>query len=67
MSIFKKFPLPKNGGHFDFRIFAKNGRKHKILCEIERFRRNFRPTGYLRNVLLAIFKKFSPPQKWQPF
>ena len=33
------------------------------LCEIERFRRNFRPTGYLRNVLFAIFKKFSPPQK----
>ena len=36
-------------------------------CEIERFRHNFRPTGYLRNVLFAIFQKFSPPQKWQPF
>ena len=36
-------------------------------CEIERFRRNFRPTGYVRNVLLAIFQKFSPPQKWRPF
>ena len=36
-------------------------------CEIGRFRRNFRPTGYLRNVLFAIFKKFSPPQKWGPF
>ena len=24
-------------------------------CEIERFRRNFRPTGYLKNVLFAIF------------
>ena len=36
-------------------------------CEIEWFRRNFRPTGYLRNVLFAIFKKISPPQKWRPF
>ena len=35
--------------------------------EIERFCRNFRPKGYLRNVLFAIFKKFSPPQKWRPF
>ena len=26
-------------------------------CEIERFRRKFRFTGYLRNVLLTIFKK----------
>ena len=26
-------------------------------CEMERFRRNFQPTGYLRNVLFAIFKK----------
>ena len=36
-------------------------------CEIERFRRNFRPTGYIRNVIFAIFKKISPPQKWRPF
>ena len=27
----------------------------------------FRPTGYLSNVLLAIFKKFYSPQKWRPF
>ena len=39
----------------------------KIACEIERFRQNFRPTGYLRSVLFAIFKKFSPPQKLRPF
>ena len=36
-------------------------------CEIERFRRNFRPTGYLRNVIFAIFKKNFPPPKWRPF
>ena len=36
-------------------------------CEIERFGQNFRPTGYLRNVIFAFFKKFSPPQKWRPF
>ena len=28
---------------------------------------NFRPTGYLRNVLLAIFKKFSCSHLWRPF
>ena len=27
----------------------------------------FSITGYLRNVLLAIFKKFSSPQIWRPF
>ena len=70
--IFKKFPLPKNGGHFEFSNFCLKWQNTKLLlspkpCEIERFRRNFQPTGYLRNVLLAIFKKFSPPQKWWPF
>ena len=29
--------------------------------------KNFRPTGYLRILLLPIFKKFSPLQKWRPF
>ena len=33
----------------------------------ERFRQNLRPTGYQRILLVAIFKKFSPPQKWRPF
>ena len=55
----------------NFRIFAKNGKTqicfYLLNCEIERFRRNFRPTGYLRSVLFAIFQKFSPPQKWRPF
>ena len=42
--------------------------KHKfpsisLTVEIERFRRNFRPTGYLRNAIFAIFPKFSPPPK----
>ena len=34
---------------------------------MERFHQNFRPTGYLWNVIFTIFKKFSPPQKWRPF
>ena len=65
----KKFPLPKNGGYFEFSNFAKNGKTHicfyLINCAryIERFRRNFRPTGYLSNVLLAIFKKNFPSPK----
>ena len=46
--------------------------KHKIASisltvRDKRFRRNFRLTGYLRNALLAIFQKISPPQKWRPF
>ena len=28
---------------------------------------NFRTAGYLTILLLPIFKKFSPPQKWRPF
>ena len=46
----------------NFRIFARNG-KTQICFYLARLRRNFRPTGYVRNVLFAIFKKFSPPQK----
>ena len=55
----------------NFRIFAKNGKTQisfYLLNRVrERFRRNIQPTGYLRSVLFAIFKKFSPPQKWRPF
>ena len=52
----------------NFRIFAKNGKTQICFyllkpCQIERFRQNFRPTGYLRNAIFAIFQKFSPPQK----
>ena len=68
----KNFPLPKNGGHFEFSNFCQKWQNTNLLlspwpCEIERFRQNFRPTGYLSIVLLVIFKKFSPPQKWRPF
>ena len=68
----KNFPLPKNGGHFEFSNFCQKWQNTNMLlspypCEIERFCRNFRPTGYLSIVLLVIFKKFSPPQKWRPF
>ena len=66
----KNFPLPTYGGHFEF--LSKMGKKQIYFYllypfEVERFRRNFRPTGYLSNVPLAIFKKFSSSQKWQPF
>ena len=68
----KNFPLPKNGGHFEFSNFCQKWQNINLLlspwpCEIERFRQNFRPTGYLSIVLLVIFKKFSSPQKWRPF
>ena len=68
----KNFPLPKNGGHFEFSKFWKKWKNTNLLlspepCDIERFRRNFRSIGYLINILLAIFKKFSSHQKWRPF
>ena len=77
----KNFPLPKNGGHFEFSNFSKNGKTRicfYLLNRVrQRFRRNFRPTGYPSNVLLAISKNFPLPknaghfeisnfcQKWQ--
>ena len=73
----KIFPSPKMAAILNFRIFAKNGKTQKEFasisltenskCQIERFRQNFRPTGYLRNAIFAIFQKFSPPKKWRPF
>ena len=65
----KIFPFPKMAVILNF---CQKWKNTKLLlspkpCEIERFRRNIWPTEYLRNVLLAIFKKFSPPQKWRPF
>ena len=65
----KIFPFSKMAAILNFRIFAKNGKTQICfyLLNRERFRQNFRPTGYLTIVLLAIFKKFSPPQKWRPF
>ena len=67
-------PLPKNGGHFEFLNFCQKWQNTNLLLsrltvkrDRSKFRRNFRPTGYLRNVIFAIFKKFSPPQKWRPF
>ena len=68
----KNFPSPKMAAILNFRIFAKKWQNTNWLlspepCEIEQFRRNFRPTGYVRKVLFAILKKISPPQKWRPF
>ena len=63
----KNFPLTKNVGHFEFTSFCKKMEKHKFatisLTVGERFCRIFRPIGYLRNVLLAIFKKNFPLPK----
>ena len=36
-------------------------------CKIERFRRNFWPTGYICRVAMPIFKKILSRQKWRPF
>ena len=59
----KNFPLPKYGGHFEFSNFCLKWQNTKLLlspkpCEIERFRRNFRPTGYVRNEKKMEKQKF---------
>ena len=55
----KNFLSPKMAATLNFRFFAKNGKTQICfyLLNRVRFRRNFRPTGYLNNVLLSIFKK----------
>ena len=50
MQFSKNFPLPKNGGHFEFSNFCQKWQNTNLLlspqpCEIERFCRNFRPQG----------------------
>ena len=42
-------------------------RKPYLFIEIERFQRNFWPTGYLCRVAMPIFKKILSRQKWWPF
>ena len=59
----KKFPRPKNGSLFEFSNFCLKWQNTKLLlspkpCEIERFRRNFRPTGYVRNEKKMEKQKF---------
>ena len=66
----KIFPSPKMAAILNFRIFAKYGNKFASISLTVRDRAissKFSPTGYLSIVVLAIFKKFSPPQKWRPF
>ena len=63
----KIFPSPKMAAILNFRIFIKNGKTqicfYLLNRAIERFRRNFRPTEYVRNVIFAIFKKIFPSPK----
>ena len=69
----KNFPLPKNGGHFEFSNFCQEMAKHKFASISLTVRDRAISSKFsshrvsLRNVLLAIFKKFSSPQKWRPF
>ena len=64
----KNFPLPKNGGHFEFSNFSPKWQNTNLLlspkpCEIKRFRRNFQPTEYLKEGTLCNFQKiFSSPK-----
>ena len=51
----KKFPLPKDGGHFEFSKFAKNGKTEICFYLVN----SDRPTWYLSN---EIFKKLYSPQ-----
>ena len=50
-------------------LSAENVKTHvsRKRSEIERFRRNFSPTGYLCGVSILIFKKILSRQIWRPF
>ena len=67
----KNFPLPKNGGHFEFSNFYPVA-KHKF-ASISLTVRNraisskFSTHRVSKECNLCNFKKFSPPQKWRPF
>ena len=66
----KIFPSPKMAAILNFRIFAKNGKTQICYYLLNRADRaiSLKFSTHrvsLRNVLLAIFKKFSSPQKWQ--
>ena len=70
--ILKKFCLAEYGGHFEFSNFSQKLQNTKMPlsrkpCEIERFRQNFWPRGYLCGVSTPIFKKILSRQIWRPF
>ena len=63
--VSKKYTKPtfqknfKNGGHFEFSNFRQKCKIYAISLTVrERFRRNFRPPGCLRNILSPLFKTF---------
>ena len=67
----KNFPSPKMAAILYFCIFGRNGKTQIVSISLtvrdRAISSQFRPIGYLRKVLFAIFKKISPPQKWRPF
>ena len=72
MQFSKKFPLPKNGGHFEFFEFLPKMAKHKfpsisLTMRDRAISSKFSTHRYLSIVFLAILKKISPPLKWRPF
>ena len=68
-AIFGKNSKIQNGRHFwGGENFLKIANITFLRYPVGRkFRQNFRRTGYLSNAIFAIFKIFSPPQKWRPF
>ena len=67
----KIFLFPKMVAILNFRIFAKNGKTQitsiSLTVRDRAISLKFSTPGYLRNVLLAIFKKFSSSHIWRPF
>ena len=68
--VSKQYTIPvfekicKNGGHFEFSNFSNKCENTKLLLspqplEIERFRRNFRPPGYLSIIFYPLLGNFS--------
>ena len=68
----KNFPLPKNGGHFEFSNFSQKMAKHKIasisLTVWDRgISSKFSTHRVSEPCTLGNFQKFSSSHIWQPF
>ena len=64
----KNFPLPKNGGHFEFPNFCQKWLKHKfasisLTVRDKAISSKFSSHRESTNVLFAIFKKIFPSPK----
>ena len=65
----KNFPLPKNGGLFEFlpKMQKQKFASVSLTVQDRAISLKFSTHRISKNVVLVIFKKFYSPQKWGPF